>query len=196
MSDFDALYLWQPVIWEEDPSTIDVTITPGQINTVGTGGPRFVAAIADSLGYAAPVRSKVIPFRSQRFNDDTEAPQWEDRWPVAWCLLLGFASAQKVKQLDDLFSVDTMDESYRDEHASYRLDHLDCRVLADFTDEKRARAAAQRFTHARIGSYPGGWRVEVVAGKLSGERPTQVLGLGEKILSELRSAGGRVNLRS
>lgn len=194
--DSALLYLWQPVIWANDDKTIDVTITRGESGNVGTGGPAFIAAIVAKLGLDKPKRNKVIPFRSQRFNDDLKADEWQDRWPIAWCLLLGYEAPQKPKTLSDSIGIEAMDETFDDEHKHWNLDNVDCRVLVDFESENKAKAAAAAYTNARIGKAGGTWRVEVIAGKIRNASPDAVLASGNKIVSSLSAVGGVVSLRS
>lgn len=199
MREFDALNLWQPVIWDDAPTVVDVTVTHAETFEVGDGGPKFIRAITDKLGLPTPERAMVKPFRSNLFTDEPSASNWVDAWPFGWSVCLSYASPPSIAPLVEPRSIEDTDETYVDDkHKYWLLDNVPCRVLADFKTEA-AFATAKRNLHAlgslRAGSLPGLRRIEMIVGefKLDGS-PDAVLSTAVKALHVCREAGAITNL--
>ncbi len=198
MTDFDALNIHQPIVWDDSPTVLDVTITKGESYYVGTGGPEFVEAVVHKLGLPPPLKSSLSPFRSQLFTDEPNASDWQDKWQIAWSLLLEYGSPLKVPTIaKEPLGIDATDETYNDQHKHWLLDAVPCRVLADFADDASAKAAAKAIGGTtRVGARPKqGRRLEIVAGPIPLDAPEPVLKRGNAAVALLRRAGGVTNLR-
>lgn len=200
------LYLWHPAV-SASGTELDLILTRGDSDQVDGGSERFVEAVLKAVGIKQPAEKwSIKPNRCNFYGEYWREEGWRSQWDFAWRMAVHFKNQIEVKPLPTGYLGLMEIDDYSPLAESYKYEPYACLVIAAFTSQEKARAAAEKLAgdkeietarHAAAAPEPQIKVLQVAPKEFhlraaigSGDEPFFTGGYPALVVSMLEAAGG------